>query len=113
MRNKSSCSRHIRRTRSEVNNTQIASLDIQAISRMKTKEKICWDVRVHPRARKRTITQHGENTYSIHVTSAPSKGEANREVCKLIAAHLDIPISKVRIIRGHKSRNKLIAIEHD
>ncbi len=80
---------------------------------METKKTKSLSVKVHPRSRKQEITKLDENTYKIHVTSAPSKGEANQEVCKLIAGFLGVPVSKVAIIRGHKSRNKLITIEHD
>ncbi|MGB3861275.1 MAG: DUF167 domain-containing protein [Candidatus Aminicenantaceae bacterium] len=80
---------------------------------METKKTKSLSVKVHPRSRKQEITKIDENTYKIHVTSAPSKGEANQEVCKLIARFLGVPVSRVKIIRGHKSRNKLITIEHD
>jgi uncharacterized protein (TIGR00251 family) len=80
---------------------------------METKKTKSLSVKVHPRSRKQEITKLDGSTYKIHVTSAPSKGEANQEVCKLIAKFLGVPVSRVRIIRGHKSRNKLIAIEHD
>lgn len=80
---------------------------------METKKTKSLSVKVHPRSRKQEITKIDENTYKIHVTSAPSKGEANQEVCKRIARFLGVPVSRVKIIRGHKSRNKLITIEHD
>lgn len=80
---------------------------------METKNKITLNVRVHPKSRKQEITKLDERRYRIDVTSAPLKGEANREVCRLIARFLGVPISKVKIIRGHKSRNKLISVEVD
>ncbi len=80
---------------------------------MVTKKTICLSVKVHPRSRKQEVTKLGETAYKVHVTSVPSKGEANEEVCRLIARFLDVPVSKVKIIRGHTSRNKLITIEHD
>lgn len=80
---------------------------------METKKILCLNVKVHPRSRKQRVTKLGEKTYKIHVVSAPSKGEANEEVCRLIASFLGVPASKVKIIQGHKSRNKLITIEQD
>jgi len=70
-------------------------------------------VKVHPKSRKQEVIQLGENTYKIHVASAPSKGEANQEVCKLIAKFFNVPVSRVKINRGHKSRNKFITIHRD
>jgi uncharacterized protein (TIGR00251 family) len=80
---------------------------------METKKTISLSVKVHPRSRKQEVIKLGESTYKIHVTSAPSKGEANHEVCKLLANFLGVPVSKVTIIRGQKSRNKLIAVAYD
>jgi len=80
---------------------------------METKKTIVLSAKVHPRSRKQEIFELGENTYKIHVKSAPSKGEANQEVKKLIAKFFDVPVSKVKISRGHKSRHKLITIEYD
>lgn len=80
---------------------------------METKKTVRLSVKVHPKSRKQEITELGKNVYKIHVVSTPSKGEANAEVCKLIARHLDVPVSRVKILRGHTSRNKLISIESD
>jgi uncharacterized protein YggU (UPF0235/DUF167 family) len=43
--------------------------------------------------------------------AAPCKGEANRETLKLLAAHFGIPVSRAHIVRGHASRNKVVALE--
>jgi uncharacterized protein (TIGR00251 family) len=80
---------------------------------METKKTIGLSVKVNPRSRKQEIIELGEKTYKIHVKSSPSKGEANQEVCKLVAKFFDVPVSRVKISRGHKSRNKLITIEYD
>jgi uncharacterized protein (TIGR00251 family) len=88
-------------------------LDIKTVSNMGTKKTIDLSVKVHPRSRKQEIIELGENIYKIHVRSAPSKGEANQEVKKLIAKFFDVPVSRVKISRGHKSQNKLITIEQD
>lgn len=80
---------------------------------MDTSKRILLKVRVHPRSRKQEITKLSTDEYKIQVTSVPSKGEANRDVCKVIAAHFGVPISRVSIVGGHKSRNKVIIIEKD
>lgn len=73
----------------------------------------CLSVKVYPRSRKQDIKKLDEGSYKIHVTSAPLKGEANEEVRRLLARHLMVPVSRVKIARGHRSRNKLITIEHN
>jgi len=53
----------------------------------------------------------GELDFKVHVVSRPEKGEANREVIAALASRFGLPASRVRIIRGEKSRIKLIALE--
>lgn len=79
---------------------------------MDTKKTRILSVKVHPRSKKQEIKKLDEDSYKIHVTSAPSKGEANEEVLKIIARHLAVPVSRVKIARGHRSRSKLITIHH-
>lgn len=80
---------------------------------MGTKRTIRLSVRVYPRSRKQEITKLSEGSYKIHVISVPSKGEANEEVRKLVAKNWAVPVSKVKIARGHRSRDKLIIIHYD
>jgi hypothetical protein len=68
-------------------------------------------VRVHPRSRKLGVEKLSPQEYKVHVTAPPEKGEANREVVAALAAHFGVPVSRVRILRGEKSRLKIIALE--
>ena len=68
-------------------------------------------VRVQPRSSKAGVEPAGEGTYRVRVHSAPEDGKANAEVIELLAAHLGVPRSRVRIVRGAASRNKVIEIE--
>jgi uncharacterized protein (TIGR00251 family) len=70
-------------------------------------------VRVHPSSRRARIEKLGPQDYKIHVTSPPEKGEANREVVEALASHLALPAWRIRIVRGEKSRYKLVAIESE
>jgi uncharacterized protein (TIGR00251 family) len=45
------------------------------------------------------------------VSAPPSKGEANKEVVKTLASHFGLPSSSVKIVRGQKSRRKLVLLE--
>lgn len=78
---------------------------------LKHKDKIYLNVKVQPCSRKREIDKKGPTEYRIRVLSPPSKGKANKEVIEIIASHFDVPVSCVRIIKGHKSRNKIIELE--
>jgi len=68
-------------------------------------------VRVHPSSKKARIEAVAELNLKVHVLSRPEKGEANREVVTALAAHFGLPVSRVRIIRGERSRIKLVAME--
>jgi hypothetical protein len=70
-------------------------------------------VRVHPASRKAKVEKLGPQDYKVHVLAPPEKGAANREVLGRLADHLDLPVSCLRIVRGEKSRLKLIALEPD
>lgn len=70
-------------------------------------------VRVHPSARKARVEVLGAGNFKVHVLSPPEKGEANREVIRVLADHFGLPVSRIRIVRGERSRVKLVALEAD
>ncbi|MFC2166224.1 DUF167 domain-containing protein [Acidobacteriota bacterium] len=77
---------------------------------MKDEKRSYLSIKVHPRSRKQDITRIDAKTYKVRVLAPPSKGEANTEVVKIIATHFGLPVSFVEIVRGHTSRNKVVAI---
>ncbi|MSO75093.1 MAG: DUF167 domain-containing protein [Alphaproteobacteria bacterium] len=59
------------------------------------------------------VAADGTRRLKARVTAAPTDGQANRALVKLIAKVLDIAPSRVTIERGETDRRKLIAIEGD
>jgi uncharacterized protein (TIGR00251 family) len=53
-----------------------------------------------------------ENKISIGIKSKPIRGEANKEIIKKIAKHFGISTSLVQIKSGHKSKQKIVQIQH-
>jgi len=53
-----------------------------------------------------------ENKITVGIKSKPIKGEANKEIIKKIAKHFGISTSLVQIKSGHKSKQKIIQIQH-
>jgi uncharacterized protein YggU (UPF0235/DUF167 family) len=53
----------------------------------------------------------GQPQLAVYVTAAPEKGKANQALLRLLAQHLSVPLSSLRIVRGHTSRSKLVEIE--
>jgi uncharacterized protein YggU (UPF0235/DUF167 family) len=68
-------------------------------------------VKVHPRSKSPGVDELGDGTYRIRVLAAPEKGRANREVIERLAGHMNVPPSRLRIIRGETSARKTIRID--
>ena len=47
----------------------------------------------------------------MRVTAPPVDGRANRALCRLIAKRIGIAPSKVRVVQGEKSRDKVVEVE--
>lgn len=73
-------------------------------------------MRVTPRSSREGVEQAGalsptgESDYKVRVHAAPADGEANDAVIRLLADHFGVPKTRITIIRGHRSRQKLIEI---
>lgn len=67
-------------------------------------------VLVKPNARKEELVQVDASTYQIKVGVPPEDGKANKRVIELLAKHLGVAKSKLEIIKGHKSRQKVIQV---
>jgi uncharacterized protein (TIGR00251 family) len=53
-----------------------------------------------------------ENQITVGIKSKPIKGEANKEIIKKLAKHFKVSTSVIQIKSGHKSRQKIIQIQH-
>ena len=68
-------------------------------------------VRVQPKASKNLVEGYFGDTFRLRVTAPPENGKANAAVIELLAASLDINRSRLRIIKGLKSRDKSVGVE--
>lgn len=66
------------------------------------------NIRVIPRARQNNITVENDGSLRVHTTAVPSDGAANDAVIKMLAKHLNVPKSQIKIIRGETGHNKVI-----
>ena len=62
-------------------------------------------------AKKESFKQKSEDHFEISVKEKAERNMANKRVLELIAQHFKVPISKVRIVNGHRHPGKLIVIE--
>jgi uncharacterized protein (TIGR00251 family) len=68
-------------------------------------------VRVSPRASRSELVGLRDGVLHVRVTAPPMEGEANRELCKLLAKRLGIARSRVGVVRGLRSREKLVRVD--
>jgi len=68
-------------------------------------------VKVKSNAKKEEIKKIEENFYEVRTTAVPEKGKANKKVIEIISKYLKIPKSRIRILRGETSKEKLIKID--
>jgi uncharacterized protein (TIGR00251 family) len=67
-------------------------------------------VKVQPRARRQQVQKIGEKEYTVRVLAPPVEGRANKEVIEALASHFRISPSLVKIVRGKKSRQKIVIL---
>jgi hypothetical protein len=68
-------------------------------------------VRVQPRASRDEIMGYRGDALRVRVTAPPERGRANEAVIALLADALDVAKSRINIVRGTASREKLVMIE--
>jgi uncharacterized protein (TIGR00251 family) len=68
-------------------------------------------VRVQPGARSSEVLGFQDDVLRVRVAAPPREGKANQALVALLAETLGVAPSHIRVIRGHASRQKLVAIE--
>lgn len=68
-------------------------------------------VRLRPGGRADELPGMRDGVLQARVTAPPLQGKANRALCRLIAKRVGVPPSSVAVVRGAKSRDKLIRVE--
>lgn len=68
-------------------------------------------VRLRPRGHADELLGVEDGVLAARVSAPPVDGKANRALCKLIAKRAGVAPSRVTILRGERSREKLVAVE--
>jgi uncharacterized protein (TIGR00251 family) len=68
-------------------------------------------VRLTPRAHREEIVGVRDGVLIARVSTPPVDGRANRSLCRLLARLLEVPASRVTIVRGERSRDKLVRVD--
>ncbi len=67
-------------------------------------------VKVTASAGEALVEKIDETSFHVWVRQAPVDGQANAAVCRALAKYFDVAPSRVSVVRGHTSRNKIIEI---
>jgi len=68
-------------------------------------------LRVQASARRNEFVGIRDGVLVIRVTAPAIEGRANDSLRRLVAKRLRVPVATVRIVRGHRSRDKVIEVD--
>lgn len=69
------------------------------------------EVRLRPRGHADELLGLVDGVLQARVSAPPVEGKANKALCRLVAKQAKVAPSRVRVIRGEKSRQKVILVE--
>ena len=67
-------------------------------------------IKAHPRSKKEKVVRLDESRFEVWVKEPPDKGRANEAVREALAGHLEVAKSRLSLVSGHASRNKVIRL---
>ena len=67
-------------------------------------------VKVVPKSSKISIEER-ENVFHVKLTAPPDKGKANKQLVEVLAKHFEVKKSKIKILRGATSHNKVVEVD--
>jgi uncharacterized protein YggU (UPF0235/DUF167 family) len=72
-------------------------------------EPVKINVRIKPRS-KRPKVEKTEDGYTVYVSEPPVENKANKALLESLSEHLGVPKSRLSIVSGLKSKNKIVEI---
>ena len=68
-------------------------------------------IRLQPRARRNEVVGERAGAIVIRLTAPPVDGKANAALCTFVARAAGVPPSRVSVVRGLTSRDKVVRVE--
>lgn len=68
---------------------------------------------VTPNAKQARVVKVSEDYFEVWVDERAEDGRANKRLLEILAEHFKIPRSRIRILRGTKTRNKTIQVDFE
>ena len=67
------------------------------------------NIKVIPNAKRNNVLEENDR-FKVYVTALPVNGKANKSVIKVLAEYLKVKKRNIKIIKGNKSKEKIIEI---
>ncbi len=69
-------------------------------------------IRVKPNSKESWIGEIGPNQLLVKVKAPPHENRANQEVIEILSKYFQVPRSRISILSGLKSKQKMVEIEN-
>ena len=69
-----------------------------------------FNIRVNAHSKQNKVVQE-DDVLRVYTTVAPENGRANSAVIELLAKHFKLPKSRIKIVKGLTSRDKIVTID--
>jgi len=69
-----------------------------------------YSIKVIPRAKVNKIVEESKGSLKVHLTAPAVDGKANKALIVALAEHFKVKKRQIKIIRGEKSREKVVEI---
>ncbi|MEM2822239.1 MAG: DUF167 domain-containing protein [Candidatus Pacearchaeota archaeon] len=70
-------------------------------------------VKVRANAKEQKVEKIDESHFIASVKEPPTKDKANKALLEALSSYFNIPKSRINIISGHKSKNKIVEIKEN
>lgn len=69
------------------------------------------NIKVIPRAKTSSVQELGANSLKVRLRSPPVDDKANKELTEILSEYYKVKLSRVSIIRGEHSQNKVVEVK--
>ena len=67
-------------------------------------------VKCYPNSKKQEIVKKDKESFDIKVKEKAEQGKANNKILEILSSEFDVPVNKIKMIKGAKQRSKIFKI---
>ncbi len=68
------------------------------------------NVHVTPNSKEANVTKLDESNFEARIDERAEEGQANKRLIEILSKYLNVPKSRIRIVKGIKSRDKIVEV---